>query len=260
MSRLRKDDEELAKQLEEGVTVGSMWPRLWTAPLGCPRVHHRLTDSTNEQARVLAEAGAPHGTLVTADEQRAGRGRQGREWTSPPGSAVLMSLVLRDLDERDALLPLAAAVAVCEACGAAPSAPLVKWPNDVWIDRRKVAGILIEGRPQEGWAVLGIGVNVTTDAFPSELADIATSLRLAGYETTTDAVLSDLIAALDRWIGAPPAAVLEAWRSRDALTGERVRWSSGEGIADGIDDSGALRVQTDNGPVTLDAGEVHLLR
>ena len=136
--------------------------------IGTPRVHHRVTDSTNERAKELADAGAPHGTLVTADEQSAGRGRQGRAWTAPPGSAVLMSLILRDLDERHALLPLAAAVAVCEAVGS-DLAPMVKWPNDVWIDRRKVAGILIEGRPQEGWAVLGIGLNVTTDSFPPEL-------------------------------------------------------------------------------------------
>ena len=227
--------------------------------IGTPRVHHRVTDSTNERAKELADAGAPHGTLVTADEQSAGRGRQGRAWTAPPGSAVLMSLVLRDLDERHAPLPLAAALAVCEAVGSDP-APMVKWPNDVWIDRRKVAGILIEGRPQEGWAVLGIGVNVTTEAFPPELAELATSLRLAGYETTPVRLLPALLSALDRWIGAPPGAVLDTWRSRDALRGERVRWADGEGIADGIDDSGALRVRTDDGPVTLDAGEVHLLR
>lgn len=238
--------------------LASMWPRPWTAPLGCPRVHHRRTDSTNERARALAEAGAPHGTLVTADEQEAGRGRQGRVWTAPPGSAVLMSLVLRDLDERHALLPLAAAVAVCEV--AAVANPTVKWPNDVWIDGKKLAGILIEGRPREGWAVLGIGLNVTTDAFPAELADIATSLRLSGHETTPSAVLEELLAAVDRWIKAPPASVLDAWRSRDAVKGKRVRWSDGEGIADGIDDSGGLRVQTDDGLVTLDAGEVHLLR
>lgn len=226
--------------------------------IGTPRVHHRVTDSTNERAKELADAGAPHGTLVTADEQRAGRGRQGRTWTAPPGSAVLMSLILRDLDERHALLPLAAAVAVCEACEEV--GPQVKWPNDVWIGGRKVAGILIEGRPQEGWAVLGIGLNVTTESFPAELADIATSLRIAGYETTPSHVLDAIVAGLDRWIVAPPASVLEAWRSRDALKGERVRWADGEGIADGIDDSGALRVRTDDGPVTLDAGEVHLRR
>jgi BirA family transcriptional regulator, biotin operon repressor / biotin---[acetyl-CoA-carboxylase] ligase len=240
--------------------------------IGTPHVHYRTTDSTNERAKVLADGSAPHGTLVTADAQEAGRGRQGRVWTAPRGTAVLMSLVLRDLDERHALLPLAAAVAVCEACERAGSvatpdrgsraagALLVKWPNDVWIDRRKVAGILIEGRPQEGWAVLGIGVNVTTDVFPTELADSATSLRLAGYETTTAAVLDDLIDALSSWIDAPPDSVLAAWRERDALKGEHVKWPDGEGTADGIDDSGALLVQTANGRVTLDAGEVHLLR
>jgi BirA family transcriptional regulator, biotin operon repressor / biotin---[acetyl-CoA-carboxylase] ligase len=222
--------------------------------IGTPHVHHRVTDSTNERARALAEADAPHGTLVTADEQQTGRGRQGRLWTAPPGSAVLMSLVLRELDE---LLPLMAAVAVCEAL---PVEAAIKWPNDVWIDRRKVAGILVEGMPQQGWAVLGIGLNVTTEAFPPELADTATSLRLAGVETTPARVLDDLLASLSRWLAAPRDAVLAAWRSRDALKGERIRWTGGEGTADGIDDSGALLVETGNARVTLDAGEVHLER
>jgi BirA family biotin operon repressor/biotin-[acetyl-CoA-carboxylase] ligase len=222
--------------------------------IGSPRVHRRLTDSTNERAKELAEAGAPHGTLVTADELEAGRGRQGRVWTAPSGSAVLMSLVLREFTE---LLPIGAAVAVAEAVSENAG---IKWPNDVWIDRRKVAGILVEGRPQEGWAVLGIGVNVTTESFPPELAEIATSLRLAGHGTTPNALLPDLLTALDRWLHAPPEAVLAAWRDRDALKGERVRWADGEGVADGIDESGALRVQTGDGRVTLDAGEVHLLR
>jgi len=222
--------------------------------IGTPRVHHRLTDSTNERAKLLAAAGAPHGTLVTADEQAAGRGRQGRQWTAPAGSAVLMSLVLREFDE---LLPLTAAVAVCEAL---PVDATVKWPNDVWIDRRKVAGILVEGRPQEGWAVLGVGLNVSTTEFPPELAQTATSLLLSGTDATRDRVLDDVLRSLSEWLGAPPEAVLSAWRERDALKGERVRWADGEGIADGIDDSGALLVETRDGPVTLDAGEVHLLR
>ena len=225
--------------------------------IGTPRVHHRLTDSTNERAKELAEAGAIHGTLVTADEQQAGRGRQGRVWSAPPGSSVLMSIVLRDLDERHELLPLAAAVAVCEAV---PVGAAIKWPNDVWIERRKLAGILVEGRPQAGWAVLGLGVNVTTHEFPPDLDETATSLRLAGVSATPESVLGDLLDSLSKWLSAPPDTVLAAWRSRDALKGERVRWSGGEGIAAGIDDSGALLVQTGNGPVTLDAGEVHLLR
>ncbi len=222
--------------------------------IGSPRVHHRVTDSTNERAKELALAGAPHGTLVTADEQTAGRGRQGREWTAPPGSAVLMSVVLRELDE---MLPLAAAVAVAEAV---PGETSIKWPNDVWIDGKKLAGILVEGRPQEGWAVLGIGLNVTTEEFPAELAETATSLRLAGIEETAEAALAALLRSLDGWLGAPPARVLKAWRERDALRGQRVRWADGEGVAGGIDDSGALIVETADGRVTLDAGEVHLLR
>ena len=144
--------------------------------IGHPHVHHRLTDSTNERAKQLAAAGAPHGTLVTADEQTAGRGRQGRAWTAPAGSAVLMSVVLRELDER---LPLTAAVAIADAL---PVEAAIKWPNDVWIQGRKVAGILVEGRPQDGWAVLGVGLNVGTERFPDEFEETATSLRLAGVE------------------------------------------------------------------------------
>jgi BirA family transcriptional regulator, biotin operon repressor / biotin---[acetyl-CoA-carboxylase] ligase len=222
--------------------------------IGSPRVHHRVTDSTNERARALAAAGAPHGTLVTADEQRAGRGRQGRTWTAPPRSAVLMSVVLRELSET---LPLAAAVAVCEAL---PVEAQIKWPNDVWIEGRKVAGILVEGRPQEGWAVLGIGMNVATEEFPPELS--ATSLRLEGSALPPEEALAALLAALEGWLARPPADVLAAWRSRDALLGRAVRWSNGSkhGIAAGVDDSGALIVETRDGRVTLDAGEVHLER
>jgi BirA family transcriptional regulator, biotin operon repressor / biotin---[acetyl-CoA-carboxylase] ligase len=222
--------------------------------IGSPRVHLRLSDSTNERGKALAAAGAPHGTLVTADEQTAGRGRQGRTWTAPPRSAVLMSLVLRDPSE---LLPLAAAVAVCEAL---PVQTAIKWPNDVWLQGRKLAGILVEGRPQAGWAVLGIGLNVTTDSFPPELAEAATSLRLAGVETAIEPVITALLGSLDRRLDAPATEILPAWRERDALRGQPVRWAGGEGRAAGIDDGGALLVETDGGRVRLDAGEVHLLR
>ena len=230
--------------------------------IGRPRVHHRVTDSTNERAKELAAAGAPHGTLVTADEQTAGRGRQGRAWTAPPGDALLLSLVLRELSDRHALVPLAAAVAVCEACEATAAVECaIKWPNDVWIDRRKVAGILIEGRPQQRWAVLGIGLNVTTAEFPPELADLATSLALAAPPgPPREDVLDALLAALDRLLTAPPGDVLGAWRARDALRGAEVAWDGGRGTAAGISDAGALRVETPDGIVELDAGEVHLKR
>ena len=234
--------------------------------LGRPRVHHRLTDSTNERAKTLAAAGAPHGTLVTAAEQSAGRGRQGRSWVAPPGRALLMSLVLRELGEDSLMIPLAAAVAVCEACEeAAAVACAIKWPNDVWIERRKVSGILIEGRPQDGWAVLGIGLNVATaaDEFPDELREIATSLAAAGGPAapgSPDTMLRPLLGALQRRLADPPAEVLAAWRARDALRGEAIRWSDGEGTAAGIADDGSLVVETKSGRVELSAGEVHLLR
>ena len=113
-----------------------------TVSLGAPRVHFRLVDSTNLHARRLAAGGAPHGTLVSADEQSLGRGRQGRTWSAPRRQALLVSLVVRD---PPTLLPLAARVAVAEEVG--PEAR-VKWPNDVLLGERKVAGILVEGRPQ----------------------------------------------------------------------------------------------------------------
>ena len=226
--------------------------------LGRPHVHHRRTDSTNQRAKELAGAGAPHGTAVTADEQTAGRGRQGRTWVAPPGRALLLSVVVRGLDERQALLPLSAAVAVCEACERlAPVACRIKWPNDVWIDRRKVAGILVEGQPSAGWAVVGVGLNAATrpEDLPEELRGRATSLGLDRVAPAR----TELLSALDERLLAPRASVLEAWRQRDALRGERVRWDGGEGVAAGISDDGALIVEKEGGRTALHAGEVHLL-
>jgi BirA family transcriptional regulator, biotin operon repressor / biotin---[acetyl-CoA-carboxylase] ligase len=228
--------------------------------IGSPHVHHRLTDSTNERAKQLAAAGALHGTLVTADEQTAGRGRQGRQWVAPPGRALLMSVVLA-VDERTPLVPLAAAVALCHTF---PQANGIKWPNDVWVDGRKLAGILIEGRPQDGWAVLGVGLNVATEPgeFPEDLRDTATSLRASGSDLRTPREALDvLLPVLDAWLDAPADAVLNEWRERDALRGQRISWAGGSGVAAGVDDDGSLLVHTDDaGVLSLHAGEVHLGR
>ncbi|MDX6640581.1 MAG: BirA family transcriptional regulator [Solirubrobacteraceae bacterium] len=220
--------------------------------LGLPRLHLRTTDSTNDRAKALA-TDAPHGLLVTAAEQTAGHGRQGRTWTAPAGEALLMSLVLHRWPE---LLPLAAAVAVAEAAG---DAAQIKWPNDVLIADRKVAGILVEARTQEGWVVLGIGVNVAVRAFPGELADSAASLgRTAG---DVEPFLAVLLERLERWLAAPADEVLGAWRARDALRGRAITWNGGAGVADGIDGAGRLVVRLAHGQTTaLDAGEVHLER
>jgi BirA family transcriptional regulator, biotin operon repressor / biotin---[acetyl-CoA-carboxylase] ligase len=220
--------------------------------LGNPRVHFRLTDSTNARARELASGGAPHGTVVTADEQSAGRGRQGRTWTAPAGRALLCSVVIRDPPR---LLPLAAGVAVAEVAGADAQ---IKWPNDVLLGGRKVAGILVEARLQERWAVVGIGLNVAVRKadFPVELRDRAGTLGLepSAIEPTLDALLR----ALERSLAGGSDAVLEALRRRDALLGREVRWGGRAGIGAGIDDDGRLVVRTESGQVGLDAGEVHL--
>lgn len=225
-----------------------------TVALGAPRLHLRETSSTNDRARELAQRGVPHGTLVTADAQSAGRGRQGREWTAPPGRALLCSVVLRNPSR---LLPLAAGVAVAELVGPEAS---VKWPNDVLVGGRKVAGILVEGRPQERWAVLGIGLNVAlrTEDFPPQLRERAGTLGLDVDEL--EPTLASLLRSLAGWVDAPPERVLDAVRARDALLGQAVRWASGEGRGGGIDGEGRLVVLTSAGRITLDAGEVHLVR
>ena len=226
--------------------------------LGRPHLHLREAGSTNARARELAGAGAPHGTLVTASFQASGRGRQGRSWQAPPGQALLMSLVLREPSD---LLPLAAGVAVARACG--PEAQ-VKWPNDVVLagpegGLLKLAGILAEGRPQEGWAVLGIGLNVAVeiDELPAELHGSAATLGLPAAELP--AVRARVLAELEAVLALPDAELLEAWRGRDALLGRPVDTGEVTGVAAGVDGAGRLVVELEGGGRTaLDAGEVHL--
>jgi BirA family biotin operon repressor/biotin-[acetyl-CoA-carboxylase] ligase len=260
--------------------------------LGVPRVHLRRTDSTNERARQLAIAGAPHGTLVSAAEQTAGRGRQGRAWTAPANSSLLCSLVLRPGPPgcasplSPALFSLAAAVAVCDVIGEHAQ---IKWPNDVVVGPRlaKLAGILSEGRPQEGWTVLGIGVNVAlrVDRLPRELHDRAASLELPA--SAIEHLLAGLLVALTRRLSEPTETLLDAWRTRDALRGREISWRTHDsdqpagshtstrparpgsgahvqaplahGRAEGIDGEGHLLVRLTDGAITaLSAGEVHL--
>jgi len=216
-------------------------------PLGRPRLHLREIDSTNRRARELAAAGAPHGTLVTAGVQTAGRGRQGRTWEALAGSALLCSLIVRELDP---LLSLRAGLAVADVAGAAAR---VKWPNDVLLDGGKVAGVLVEGRPGDGWAVVGIGVNAA--AAPAGVGAVALG------RTDVEMVLGELLAALERRLAEAPADTLRALRARDALLGAPLRWEGGSGVGDGIDDGGGLRVRlADGGEAVLSAGEVHLGR
>nr|MBA3746735.1 biotin--[acetyl-CoA-carboxylase] ligase [Solirubrobacterales bacterium] len=170
---------------------------------------------------------------------------------------VLMSLVLREWPPH---LPIVGALAVADVAAANGGEITIKWPNDVLLDDRKLAGVLGESRPQEGWAVLGIGVNVAVRVrdLPPELHDRAASLGLepAAIEPT----LTALLRALEQRVAQPTDEILGELRARDALRGRRVRWAEGEGVACGIDDDGRLLVQdAAGGPIALAAGEVHLL-
>jgi BirA family transcriptional regulator, biotin operon repressor / biotin---[acetyl-CoA-carboxylase] ligase len=231
------------------------------ARFGRPHRHLRRTDSTNERARELAASGAPSGAVVTVDEQSAGRGRRGRAWSAPPGGALLYSAILRPLDERHALLPLAVSLAVCDAVEAvAPLSCRVKWPNDVWVQERKLAGVLIEARPPD-WAVIGIGVNVAIepDEFPADLRWPATSV---GHGATVGALLGAINDALSARVEQPPATTLAEFGERDALLGREVSWEGagqGAGVARGVDERGNLVVETVDGErIALGSGEVTL--
>jgi BirA family biotin operon repressor/biotin-[acetyl-CoA-carboxylase] ligase len=232
---------------------------------GAPRRHYRVTDSTNERARELAAGGAPGGAIVTAGEQTAGRGRRGRQWSAPPGKALLVSAILSPLLAEHALLPLAVPLAVCEAVESlAPLQCQVKWPNDVWSDGRKLAGVLIEAQPPD-WAIIGVGLNVSIEAeeFPDDLRHPAVSV---GHGVSTEEALGALCERLGAWAGAPQGRIVAEFEARDALRSRKISWSGagdeggeGSGVADGIDERGNLVVVTDQGErLSLGSGEVTL--
>jgi BirA family transcriptional regulator, biotin operon repressor / biotin---[acetyl-CoA-carboxylase] ligase len=179
---------------------------------------------------------------------------------------VLCSAVLSPLDARHALLPLAAPLAVCEAVELlAPLRCQVKWPNDVWVDERKLAGILIEAQPPD-WAVIGIGLNVSigSDEFPPDLRQPATSIE---HGVGTEEALAAVCEKLGEWVDADRDRVLQEFRGRDALREREIGWvgaggerQDGTGVADGIDERGNLVVVSTAGErLSLGAGEVTLV-
>ncbi len=233
---------------------------------GLPRRHLATVDSTNECARRLAIDGAPSGTVVTAAHQTAGRGRRDRSWSAPPGKALLCSAVLAPLGRQHALLPLAVPLAVCEAVESlAPLECQVKWPNDVWFDQRKLAGVLIEAQPP-AWAVIGIGLNVAieTNEFPGDLRRPAVSV---GHGVGVGDALAAVCERLGPWVAMPAERVVAEFTKRDALAGRRISWvgaggraREGSGLAEGIDERGNLRIVADAGErLSLGAGEVQLV-
>ncbi len=220
--------------------------------------------------------------IVTATFQESGRGRQGRTWVAPAGRALLCSVVVRDPPR---LLPLVAGVAVAETVEAmrppdpvskiwqyvetgGAAAVALKWPNDVHLRGRKVAGILVEGRPQERWAVVGIGINVAVrdEDFPPELRRTAATIGLP--PASIPPTLARLTQALDRWLVRPERAVLDAFRIRDALIARQIRWVQGArrgwrsrvraGRPGSTVTAGCWSRPLPGETVALDSGEVHL--
>ena len=234
--------------------------RLLRGRLGRPYVHEVECETT----QLLLAGDAPEGAVATADHQRAGRGRHGRRWDDEPGSALLVSVVLRPpADAPTAQLSLVCALSVAETVErAAALEARVKWPNDVLVEGRKVAGILLEGR--DGAVVCGIGINVNQveGALPAHARTAAASLRtLTGREHDRAIVLIELLQRLeanyDAWLASGLAALLAELEHRDALRGREVTVGGVTGTASGIAPDGRLGVIGADGAETLVAsGEV----
>jgi BirA family biotin operon repressor/biotin-[acetyl-CoA-carboxylase] ligase len=231
--------------------------------------------STNDLAATMAECGVAEGRVVVANAQSAGRGRQGRTWVSPPGAGLYMSVVLRPRAGALPLLTIAAGVAVADGIQAATGlAADVKWPNDVYVHGRKVAGILAEASSANAagaiqHVILGAGINVMPAAYPPEIADRATSLEAELGRSVDRGLLfaeylCSMAARYDDLQRGRSSDVVGAWRARAAsMLGRRVQWEGAgetrDGVALDIDDAGALVVRTAGGPVRVTAGEVRWL-
>lgn len=258
--------------LPDALSADVVAARLTTAWLGRAWRHLQRVESTNDEAAACARAGAPAGAVVVADEQTRGRGRLGRRWHSPAGASLYLSAVLRPplAPHRVPPLTLAAGVAVAEALVQLDVAAALKWPNDVLVDGKKIAGILTEmsaDLDRVHHVVIGIGVNLNVRAFPDELAAIATSVALArGGATVARAEFAAALCARlehwhDRFVADGAAPVVAAWRQHARFFGKRVQVTAGrermEGVAEDLDEDGALRLRLDDGRVIrVVAGEI----
>jgi BirA family biotin operon repressor/biotin-[acetyl-CoA-carboxylase] ligase len=243
-------------------------PRL--GPIGSSVCYYQTTSSTNDHALNLASEGA----LVLADAQTAGRGRRGHTWFSPVGSGLYVSVVLApgrarvDQARATKLLTLTAGLAVAEGIEAATGLqPRLKWPNDLYVGPRKLAGILAEACGSSAYlVVVGFGINVQPAAFPPDLRDRATSVESElGRPVDRLLVLTETLSAIAlRYadlLDARYDAILDAWRRRaPSAVGAHVSWTSAQrvlsGVTAGIDSDGALLVQTREGVERIVAGEL----
>ena len=256
--------------------IARVRPRL--GPLATRIVYFETIGSTNDVAARLAAGSQSEGAIVIAEQQTAGRGRRGHSWYSPPGSGLYVSMVMApgraasEARRATTLLTLAAGVALAEAVERVTAlSPDVKWPNDLLVARRKLAGILAEAvtgtaASRHDPVVLGYGINVGPMAYPPELAGRATSLETElGRSVDRAALCAETIASMAERYGDLLAgrfdAILDAWRSRaPASRGARVSWTttSGDqtGVTEGIDDHGALLVRVGDRLERIVAGEL----
>ena len=229
--------------------------------------------STNDLAARLADEGAAAGTTIVADAQTAGRGRLGRTWASPAGAGLYTSIVLRPAAHVTRLLTLAAGVAIADGIQRATGlVTQVKWPNDIYVSGRKLAGILAEaGSAANGipHVVVGFGINLLPAAYPADVAARATSIETElGRPVDRGLVLAESLAALAAWYAelqaGRGAAVIAQWRQRAVATfGRPVEWNADgarqTGVAENIDEDGALLVKTKAGVMRVISGEVRWL-
>ena len=247
------------------ITVDELQAQLRTRVMGRREIHVlRETDSTNLQAKMMAEQGAAEGTLVVADTQTGGRGRRGRIWHSPAGRNIYASIVLRPLlsPSQAPQITLMTAVALAETLNGFPALDAkIKWPNDVMVGGKKIAGILTEistDMEVVDYVVVGFGLNVNTrqEDVPEEIRPIATSIRMEkGVETSRTRLLCDLMdsfeSCYDMLIHDGFGPVMSQWRSMTDIIGRRVRvdvmGTRHSGIVEAVDDDGVLILKDDGG-------------
>jgi BirA family transcriptional regulator, biotin operon repressor / biotin---[acetyl-CoA-carboxylase] ligase len=244
---------------------------LETDSLGRYVLHLPFVTSTMDAARDEAENDAPHGLIVVADEQTRGQGRRGRAWVSPPGN-LYATIVLRPSAAEARSLPIVTPLAVCEAIEALTGLSCrIKWPNDVLVRERKIAGILIDVRvagSEVDYALVGIGVNVNLDASRhAEIEAIATSLNEMGHKVSREKLLATLLNRFEALYDAASKddGVYRAWRSRLDTLNRQVRVEFRDravgGLAEDVDADGNLLLRLpDARLVTLAAGDVTLVR
>jgi BirA family biotin operon repressor/biotin-[acetyl-CoA-carboxylase] ligase len=252
-------------------------PLLNTHDVGQVLHCHEELGSTNDEAKRLADDDAGHGEVVVAERQTEGRGRRGRAWISPARRNVAFSVILRPEELPPARAPeltLVAAVALCDALRHSGVAAGIKWPNDVLVGGRKIAGILTEMSAEADlvhWVVIGVGVNVNArlEDFPEELRDQATSLLIERDHPSPRALfLAACLTSLETWYDRHAeggfAPIRQAWRERSVTLGQQVSVTTDGaptvGLAEDIDDTGALLLRTPAGLTRITSGDVAMLR